>query len=257
MDFTNQTRIERVAIHEAGHALVASFQSRLPEVRYVCMSPAPAGGGHCQLEATDAALAAAKGNPIALRELYEQSMRVSAAGFSAERIAFGHAELDEKAEDSDAASLVRLASLIWEIEVAQGAMTRRAKSKRKPASPPPRSRIGRLFAARLSAEFAAAPVSLTEQALRAVNRRVIECVERAFTVAEFLLRSRWGAVESIARHLIECQTIPGELVRAAIETAPNRPKFLPTVDLLKRAALADPAIVRALVRLADPKVEAA
>ena len=261
MDYQNPTHLERTAIHEAGHGVVASFQECLPAVRYLCLGPA--AGGHCQLEPPEGALAATQGSSSARQELLEQAIRVSAAGYVAERIAFGRAEIgrDTDSASCDTASLVKLATLIDAIKtpdfhatarkLAEAATQRRAASS--PSPPVSRGRLGRLLEITLAGTPSPIqPARFDERAQRAVTRRVLECVERASTVAEFLLRSRWGAVELVARHLIECQTIPGELVRTLIDTAPAPTRLSQTAEqdarLIARAAASDPALGATILR---------
>ena len=53
-------------------------------------------------------------------------------------------------------------------------------------------------------------------------------------------------VERIAEALIQCGSIPGSLVRTLIETAPMKPKTLPTIEaeiaLISRAEIAEPKL---------------
>ncbi len=188
------TYLERTAIHEAGHAVVASLSSRLPAVKSLCLNPK--GGGFCSLDVaqirrTDDASG-----------LIRQSIRVCAAGMLTEILAFGRlarapfVEVGPDGEQGDAHKMAYLAGML--VEHAR-----------------PR-------------------------------------VDAELDVAEFLLRSRWGAVDLVARKLLECGSLPGEFVRHLIDVAPQRTKPSATpeadIELMSRAGAADPALGAAMVK---------
>jgi len=98
---------------------------------------------------------------------------------------------------------------------------------------------------------------------RALQRMVSEKFLEAAALAEYYLRTQWGAVESIAKALLECGSIPGDLVRLLITNAPQKSKPLPTLDediaLMERAERAEPRMRGACAelrrRLAEQNLE--
>jgi hypothetical protein len=85
--------------------------------------------------------------------------------------------------------------------------------------------------------------------------RARERFNGALALAEFHLRTQWGAVERIAEALLQCGSIPGELVRTLIDTAAEKTKPCATIEgdmrLMSRAGAADPKLGAALRRALD------
>src|SRR5438445_9553303 len=101
IDFNNPTHRERTAIHEAGHAVVATFSSLHPRVKSLVLSDSLGGGGHCHMEDSGGAMA----DPGA--DLLTQGIAACAAGLLAEKVAFESLarvlEFDDASRDEAAA----------------------------------------------------------------------------------------------------------------------------------------------------------
>lgn len=190
------TRIERTALHEAGHAVVVCLSPLLPPLRAVFLNFSPGGGGRNVLEVLDSA--ALEGSDLGeYHELIGQAIRALCAGPLAEALAFPDFQLDRR-EGTDFAKIVRLMEMLYRHEILACLWT-----------------LTRLDAAR---ELE-------------IERRVRARVEGAFAGAEVLLRSSWGAVERVAAKLIECGgSLPRELVELLIDQAPKTTKPCATIE---------------------------
>ncbi len=215
IDYSNPTYLERTAVHEAGHAVVSTLSPLLPAVQTLSLNPG--GGGLCELH-TERGPEGSK-----LADVISQGIRVCVSGPLAEDVAFGakgRGPVDLQDPDRDEAKALRLGEMLREQLVADFL---RSSSSRYDA-----------------------------KAERDLTRTALARFGGAIAGAEFLLRGRWGAVDLVARRLLECGSLPGEFVRQLIDAAPERTKPSATIEadiaLMAKAGAADPALGAALVK---------
>jgi len=166
MNFANPTNRERTAIHEAGHAVVASLSPLLPPVVRLYLTAD--GGGAVETESRNTALRSTARDPAARADWLGQAIRVLAAGAMAELLAFGELVSDPRT-GTDFPKIVKLNLSLTFV------------------------RVGEILASDRRA------VPKPEEALAWARQRVCGAV----AASEFLLRSQWGAVELVAQRLLQ------------------------------------------------------
>jgi ATP-dependent Zn protease len=214
IDYSNPTYLERTAIHEAGHAVVASLSPLLPAVRTVTLNPG--GGGFCELAIEE--LETSSGSRA---DLLCQGIRVCVAGLLAEGLGFG--VIDRELE-----------------------LTNKSRDEGKALA------LAEMLLADLAAALSP-PQRYDARAQRDIAQRVRQRFGGALACAELFLRARWGAVDRVACALLECGSMPGSLVRTLIDTAPERARPSATIEedmrLMSRAAASDRALGATILRV--------
>ena len=203
----------RVAYHEAAHALVAFSLPEADPVHKVSIIPRGL-----------AALGYTMQRPEDDRYLMTQSelesrIQVLLAGTSAEEMVY--ADVSTGAQND-----LERASAIARAMVMDYGMSRlgRVAYRESPRSPFLATGGGDLPAAR----------SHSEQTAREIDEEVRRIVDQSLDKVRRILEARRGALEAVARRLMECEVIDGVELRRLVEASTAAPQLVPGTDTERR-----------------------
>ena len=191
-----------VAYHETGHALVAALQSHSAPVQKITIIPRTSGalGYTMQVE---------EGNHyLYTKEELENKIATLTAGRAAEEVAFGSVTTGASNDIEQATKLARAM-------IAQYGMT---------------DEFDMVALQTVNNQYLGGDASLacSAETQRLIDSKVVETVKRQHEKAKSLLKENRAALDAIASHLYQAETITGAEFMALLKKA--APAALPAAD---------------------------